>query len=107
MKPPVFDNLKQGLKSLVEKVSKTSFTEKDLEPLIWDIQIQLISNDVSVKVAEKLCDEIKIRLIGQKTHRFSEKSEVVKNIPCSNSPDIAPRNLSISGRPIFPCHLLH
>jgi len=33
-----------------------------------------------------------------------EKVEVVKKIPCSNSPWIAPRNLSVSGRPTGPCH---
>ena len=42
----MFDRLKQGLKGIVEKISKTGLTEKDLEPLVWDLQMQLIGADV-------------------------------------------------------------
>jgi len=75
----VFDKLKQGLKGLVEKISKTGLTEKDLEPLIWDLQMQLIGNDVSVQVAEKVCEELKSRLKGMEISRLGDKSAVVKN----------------------------
>jgi fused signal recognition particle receptor len=74
----VFDKLKQGLKGLVEKISKTGLTEKDLEPLIWDLQMQLMGNDVSVQVAEKVCEELKSRLKGKEISRFGDKSAVVK-----------------------------
>jgi len=74
----VFDKLKQGLKGLVEKISKTGLSEKDLEPLIWDLQMQLIGNDVSVQVAEKICEELKSRLKGMEISRFGDKSAVVK-----------------------------
>jgi fused signal recognition particle receptor len=74
----VFDKLKQGLKGLVEKISKTGLTAKDLEPLVWDLQMQLIGNDVSVQVAEKICEELKSRLVGKETSRFGDKSLVVK-----------------------------
>ena len=74
----MFDKLKQGLKGLVEKISKTGLSEKDLEPLIWDLQMQLIGNDVSVQVAEKICEELKSRLKGMEISRFGDKSAVVK-----------------------------
>jgi len=75
----VFDRLKQGLKGIVDKISKTGLTEKDLEPLVWDLQMQLIGNDVSVQVAEKVCEELKRRLMGQEASRFGGKSDLVKN----------------------------
>jgi fused signal recognition particle receptor len=75
----VFDKLKQGLKGIVDKISKTGLTEKDLEPLVNELQMQLIGNDVSVQVAEKVCEELKHRLIGQEASRFGGKSNLVKN----------------------------
>ena len=75
----MFDKLRQGLKGIVDKISKTGLTDKDLEPLIWDLQMQLISNDVSVQVAEKVCEELKSRLVGKETARFRDKSSIVKN----------------------------
>ncbi|MGD0802527.1 MAG: signal recognition particle-docking protein FtsY [Candidatus Bathyarchaeia archaeon] len=74
----MFDRLKQGLKGIVEKISKTGLTEKDLEPLVWDLQMQLIGNDVSVQVAEKVCEELKERLKGEEANRFGSKSDLVK-----------------------------
>jgi fused signal recognition particle receptor len=74
----LFDKLKQGLKGIVDKISKTGLTEKGLEPLVWDLQMQLIGNDVSVQVAERVCDELKKRLVGQEASRFGGKSDFVK-----------------------------
>ncbi len=74
----MFDRLKQGLKGIVNKISKTGLSEKDLDPLVWDLQMQLIGNDVSVQVAEKVCEELKKRLVDQEANRFGGKSEFVK-----------------------------
>jgi fused signal recognition particle receptor len=74
----MFEKLRNGLKGIVKKISNTGFAEKDLEPYIWDLQIQLISNDVSVEVAEKICIELKERLIGFQAPRFGDKGNVVK-----------------------------
>jgi len=74
----MFDRLKQGLKGIVEKISKTGLTEKNLEPLVWDLQMQLIGADVSVQVAEKVCEELKTRLMGEEANRFGSKSDIVK-----------------------------
>jgi len=74
----VFDKLRQGLKGVVDKISKTGLNDKDLDPLIQDLQMQLIGSDVSVQVAEKVCEELKTRLVGQETSRFGDKYSVVK-----------------------------
>ena len=74
----MFEKLRNGLKSIVNKISNTGFTEKGLEPLLWDLQIQLIGNDVSVEVAEHICSELKGRLMGSEAPRFGDKSGVVK-----------------------------
>ncbi len=74
----MFEKLRKGLKGIVSKISNSGFTDKDLEPLLWDLQIQLISNDVSVEVAEKVCVEMKERLMGTNAPRFGDKSDVVR-----------------------------
>ncbi len=74
----MFEKLRKGLKGIVNKISNSGFTEKDLEPLLWDLQLQLISNDVSVEVAERVCVEMKERLVGTGAPRFGDKSDVVR-----------------------------
>jgi len=74
----VFDRLRQGLKGVVDKISKTGLTEKDLAPLASDLQMQLISNDVSVEIAEKITDELTNRLTGSEAKRFGDKSKQVR-----------------------------
>jgi len=74
----MFEKLRKGLKGIVSKISNSGFTEKDLEPLLWDLQLQLIGNDVSVEVAERVCVEMKNRLMGTDAPRFGDKSEVVR-----------------------------
>ena len=74
----MFEKLRNGLKGIVKKISNTGFTEKDLEPILWDLQMQLIGNDVSVEVAEKVCTELQERLIGSEAPRFGDKSDVVE-----------------------------
>ncbi|MBN2335705.1 signal recognition particle-docking protein FtsY [Candidatus Bathyarchaeota archaeon] len=62
---------------MVNRISSTGFTEKDLDPILWDLQLQLIGNDVSVEVAEKVCQELKDRLLGEEAPRFGNKSQRV------------------------------
>jgi fused signal recognition particle receptor len=75
----VFDKLRQGLKGIINRINKSELTEKDLEPILWDLQLQLIGNDVSVIVAEKVCEDLKARLLGSDAPRFGDKTSVVKD----------------------------
>jgi fused signal recognition particle receptor len=74
----VFEKLKQGLSGIVDQISKSEMSEKDLEQILWDLQLQLIANDVAVDVADKLCEELKARLKGVTFPRFGDKSSLVK-----------------------------
>jgi len=73
----VFEKLRDSLKGIVNRVTSSGLTEEQLEPIIWDLQLQLISNDVSVEVAEKICTELKERLVGAEAPRFRDKTQVV------------------------------
>ncbi len=93
----MFEKLRKGLKGIVSKISNSGFTDKDLEPLLWDLQLQLIGSDVSVEVAERVCIEMKERLMGTNAPRFGNKSDVVRTalresleavMDGSNKPDL-------------------
>ncbi len=74
----MFESLKNGIRGVVEKISKSGLTEDDLEPILWELQLQLISNDVSLDVAEKVCAELKEQLIGEQASRFGDKTTTVR-----------------------------
>lgn len=76
----MFEKLKQGLRGVVDKISKSELSEEDLEPILWDLQLQLISNDVAVGVADKVCEELKERLKGVAFPRFGDKTAPVKAV---------------------------
>jgi fused signal recognition particle receptor len=75
----VFEKLKQGLNGFVDKISKTKLSKKDLDPILWDLQLQLITNDVAVDVASKISDELKTRLMGVEVNRFGDKRSPVED----------------------------
>ncbi len=74
----MFDKLKHGLQGIVDRISKGELSEKDLEPILWDLQLQLISNDVAVEVAAKVCEELKERLRGVALPRLGDKTTPVR-----------------------------
>ena len=69
----MFEKLKQGLRGVVDKISKSQLSEQDVEPMLWDLQLQLISNDVAVDVASRIGEELKERLKGVAVTRFGDK----------------------------------
>ncbi len=73
----MFEKLRQGLKGIVNRINSAGLMEKDLDPILWDLQLQLIGNDVSVEVAEKVCSELKERLLGEDAPRFGDKSKLI------------------------------
>jgi fused signal recognition particle receptor len=74
----MFEKLRDSLKGIINSISNTEFTEKDLEPIFWDLQLQLIGNDVSVEVAEQFCSGLKKQLVGKEVPRFTNKSNIVR-----------------------------
>ena len=73
----VFERLREGIRRFVDKVSKTEFTEKSLNEVLWDLQLTLVANDVSLEVAERICEEIKRRLLGRSVGRFEDRRALV------------------------------
>jgi len=75
----VFERLRESLRGLVDKLSKKSFTEEELDQILWDLQLQLVSNDVALKVAEHIGSELRRRLQGLEAPRFGDRGEIVRD----------------------------
>ena len=75
----MFEKLKQGLKGVVDRISKSELSEKDLDPILWDLQLQLISNDVAVDVASKISEDLKVRLKGVTLPRLGDKTTPIRH----------------------------
>ncbi|MFB0543260.1 MAG: signal recognition particle-docking protein FtsY [Candidatus Bathyarchaeia archaeon] len=73
----MFNRLREGLRGFVERISKVELTEENLEPILWDLQLQLIGSDVALSVAERLCKDLAERLKGASLGRFEDKTAFV------------------------------
>lgn len=58
----------------MEKVIKKEIKEEDIEDVLWEMEIELVENNVSLEVAEKIIKEIKNKLVG----KVVEKNRIKK-----------------------------
>ncbi|MEM2094149.1 MAG: signal recognition particle-docking protein FtsY [Candidatus Bathyarchaeia archaeon] len=76
----MFEGLKKSIGALVERVSKTELSSKELDSLLWDFRLALLENDVGFTVAERICDDVKRRLTGIRIGRLEDKRKVVEDV---------------------------
>ncbi|NPV51017.1 MAG: signal recognition particle-docking protein FtsY [Candidatus Methanofastidiosum sp.] len=74
----MFDSLKNKFSGLVDGVSSKKVTEKDLDKILEDFELSLLESDVSLKVSEKIVEELKKKLSGEKIGLTSNKKDYVK-----------------------------
>jgi fused signal recognition particle receptor len=74
----LFDSLKNKFSGLVDGVSSKKITEKDLNKILEDFELSLLESDVSMKVSEKIVNELKKKLTGEKIGLTSNKKDFVK-----------------------------
>lgn len=75
----VFSRLREGIQGFVDRVSKTELTEENLKQILWDLQIQLMSSDVALTVAEKISSDVSDKLKGVSIGRLEDKRAFVRN----------------------------
>lgn len=73
----MFEKLKAGLNSLVNKVAITELKADQLRPILSEFRMNLIENDVAVPVAEHVCEEMEKRLEGLQVKRLEDKKKIV------------------------------
>ncbi len=74
----MFEKLKAGLNSLVNKITTTELTAEKLKPILEEFKLNLVENDVAFPIAEKICNELVNRLEGLQIKRLEDKRKVVR-----------------------------
>jgi len=74
----LFDSLKSKFSGLVDGVSSKKITEKDLNKILEDFELSLLESDVSMRVSEKIVNELKKKLSGEKIGLTSNKKDFVR-----------------------------
>ena len=74
----MFEKLKSGLSSLVNKITTTELKAENLRPILSDFKLTLIENDVALPVAERICEELEKRLNGIQIKRLEDKRKIVE-----------------------------
>jgi fused signal recognition particle receptor len=74
----VFDRLRKGLSSAVSKIVLTELKAEKLRPILDELRLNLIENDVAVAVAYYITDELEKRLDGVQVKRLGDRKDLVK-----------------------------
>jgi fused signal recognition particle receptor len=73
----VFERLRKGLSSAVNKIVVTELKAEKLRPILEELKLNLIENDVAVPVAYFIGDELEKRLDGVQVKRLGDRKAVV------------------------------
>ncbi|RUM46766.1 MAG: signal recognition particle-docking protein FtsY [Hyperthermus sp.] len=81
----VFNRIRNAVKKFVNSVAETitfkTLSEKDVEPLLQELLMELVESDVAFEVAEEIVNGLEKRLVGLKIPRgTSVKSYVVNSL---------------------------
>ncbi|RDE15116.1 MAG: signal recognition particle-docking protein FtsY [Candidatus Thorarchaeota archaeon] len=74
----MFDRLRGSLDKAVTKATTKELNEKNLKDAVWELQMVLIQNDVAVEAAEHICDLTKEKLLGSRTGRLENLSNLFR-----------------------------
>jgi fused signal recognition particle receptor len=70
-------SLKKGVNHFLKKISTYEINEKSIKKAIREFELLLISNDVSLNVAEQISIKLKKQMLGKRAKRFSDLSKMV------------------------------
>lgn len=71
----MFDILKKKLDTFVQK----TISEKDLDTVLWELEVSLLENDVSMKACEKIIETLKSELMGSKVGLTERKKNIIQD----------------------------
>ncbi|MCD6444047.1 signal recognition particle-docking protein FtsY [Candidatus Bathyarchaeota archaeon] len=74
----MLEGLRKTFSSFIEKLSSKELGFKELQPVLEELKLSLVRNDVAYTVAEEICGEIAEKLSGVKVGRFEDVKPLVK-----------------------------
>ena len=74
----MLEGLRRGLRRFLDKITTVELTPKRLQPLLEELKLTLLENDVAFDVAEAICADLMAELTGQRVPRRSDRRELVR-----------------------------
>ncbi len=74
----MLEGLRRGLRKVLDKITKTELSPEKLEPVLEELKLMLLENDVAFSVAEAVCSDLARELTGLKVSRTSDKRALVR-----------------------------
>lgn len=74
----IVEKKESGILKLFSKITHKELAEKDVAPVLWELEIALLESDVAKEVAEKITAEVKGVLLSKKVKRGTVE-EIIKS----------------------------
>ena len=74
----MFDNLKKAFSDVSKGFSEKELKDKDIEDVLFELEINLLESDVATEVIESIKNSLKEKLIGTKVEK-NEIADFIKN----------------------------
>ena len=66
----MFEGLRKAFSNVIQTISTKELSEEELEEILDDLELELVSNDVSVEAAAEILDEVRERLSRERVPRI-------------------------------------
>lgn len=74
----MLEGLRKALRRALEKITKAELKPKSLKPILEELELMLIENDVALSVAEAICSSLMEELTGVRIGRMADKRAFVR-----------------------------
>jgi len=71
---------KKKRKTLLERLSRKKISEKNLDQILWDLELALLENDVAKEVTESICSEVKDQIMSSETSTKSVEDIITSSL---------------------------
>jgi len=76
----MFDNLKKAFSDVSKGFSEKELKEKDIEEILFQLEINLLESDVATEVIDSIKDSLKEKLVGTKVEKKAIESFIKKSL---------------------------
>ena len=76
----MFDNLKKAFSDVSKGFSEKELKEKDIEDILFQLEINLLESDVATEVIDSIKDSLKEKLVGTKVEKKTIESFIKKSL---------------------------
>ncbi|MGA8856015.1 MAG: signal recognition particle-docking protein FtsY [Candidatus Bathyarchaeia archaeon] len=76
----MFEKLKSGVNSLVQKISQKELSNQDISKILDEFLLALVENNVAYSVAKQICDNLHEKLRATQFRRFTDSTEPARGV---------------------------